>query len=299
MKLLTISKYIFCGLALTLAACSGSESDPDFSDSESEPATGTPRTLQLTITQTETRATLTPSGDKLDELAPSWTANDKLTYRNFENNATGPLTATVSATISPFVGSVTCYPGHKLAVVYPAVEITDTYTITLSEQDGTLETLASKYHYVYGVATVNSVTETTASATMPKMKSLLTACKFSFKDKATNASIPVKSLKISFNIDGDGGYKGTYPQTATVLLNKDQSNVHATAVPGSAPLLVELDEARAEVYVAMVPTNPEAPTPRQFYFRVFDGTDYFTGTAKAHLPEGEYVVATDLKLNKE
>jgi len=298
MKLLTISKYIFCGLALSLAACSGSESKPDFPDPDSELA-DTPRTLQLTITQTETRATLTPSGDELDELAASWTAGDQLTYWNFDNSTTGSLTATTSASTSPFTGSVTCYPGHKLAVVYPAVDITDTYTITLSGQDGTLETLASKYHFVYGVATVNSVTETTASASMPKMKSLLTACKFSFIDKATSTPIPVKKLEISFKADGDGGIEGTYPQTATVTPNKDQSSVHAVAVAGSTSLLVELDEARIEVYVAMVPTNPEAETPRSFRFTVFDGTNSYTGTAKAHLPEGEYVVATGLRLNKQ
>ena len=50
-----------------------------------------------------------------------------------------------------------------------------------------------------------------------------------------------------------------------------------------------------EAFVALLPTSGQ----RTFSFTVTDGSgNTYTGTAKATLTEGEYVVATGLKLTK-
>ena len=185
-----------------------------------------------------------------------------------------------------------CSEGDYLAVVYPATtfEYNDRYTISLTGQDGTLGKLASTYHYVYGRAQVTSVTGTTANATMGKMKSLLTVCKFSFKDKSTNAVIPIQTLSISYG--GTGSDAGTYPQSATVECGvlTVQTDVHASGVASNSPLLLE--GSGEAFYVALLPTTGQ----RTFNFTVTNTNGTYTGTAKATLTEGEYVEATGLKL---
>lgn len=322
MKRIALYKYLLGGLMMAVtAACSGSEDD----NTLPSPIEDMPKTVRLTITQTAddngsanarlldgTRATLNVNNQNDKVLDASWTANDGLTYYNLNQQfindhltyVFGQLTATETATKSSFTGDVTCYEGNKLAVIYPATSFTagteiQPYSITLSGQDGTLGTLATTFHYVYGVATVKSVTGTTATATMPKMKSLLTVCKFSFIDKANSSPIPVNTLSISLSNDGVYGKKDTYPQSATVTPGENQSDVHAAAVTSGSALTMTLPEASNEVYVALLPTPTDATQPVSLTFTVNDGSKTYSGTAKAHLKEGEYVVAENLKLTKQ
>ena len=317
MKKKVFYRYLLGGLLMAVAAaCSGSDDD----NTVPTPTDDTPKKVHLTITQTDndgnadarlldgTRATLDESGKT---LVASWVAGDKLTYYKINSGLylSGELTASTSAPVSVFTGEMSCEANDKLAVIYPALNLKATplstyditpYTISLSGQNGTLEKLATTFHYVYGVATVESVTGTTASATMPKMKSLLTVCKFSFKDKENNNDILVKELKISFTNGVVGqGDAGTYPQSATVTPNDDQTQVHAVAVTGSStPLTITLPSASTDVYVALLPT-PEATDKIHFNFVVTDKDDQnYSGTARAYLKEGQYVIATGLKLTK-
>ncbi len=305
--------FVLGGMMLAgLTACSG---DDDTATDGSAPQTADDgvKVRRLTITEAEggaaearqalTRASLTED----DGLTAKWTAGDALTYCNLsrvdygngEAPYSGGLTAASTAATSQFTGNVTCSAGDYLAVVYPAATFTTNsqYTIALSGQDGTLAGLATRFHYVYGKALVNSVTDATADATMPKMKSLLTVCKFSFVNKDGGAVIPIKSLSISYG--GTGSDAGTYPQTATVAIgaNTEQADVHATGAAGSSEALtVTCPTAQDAVYVALLPTA----AARTFSFSVSDGSgNTYTGTAKATLAEGEYVVATGLKLTKQ
>ena len=284
-----------------LTACSGDD------DAADRPDDGV-RVRRITITETDnaaarqglTRATLTED----DGLTASWTAGDGMMYCNLsrtnpsdEGVYSGALTATSSAATSQFTGNVTCNAGDYLAVVYPAAtfETNESYTISLSGQDGTLGTLATNYHYVYGNAFVTSVTDNTANATMEKMKSLLTVCKFSFVDKTTGAAIPIKTLAISYG--GTGSDAGTYPQSATVAIGAytAQTDVHATGAVGSTPLTATCPSAQDAVFVALLPTSGQ----RTFNFTVTDGSgNTYKGSAHATLTEGEYIVATGLKLTK-
>ena len=293
--------WMLGGMVLAgLTACSGSDEEPG------KPDDGV-KVRRITITETEdaaarqtlTRASLTEDGDV---LTASWTAGDGLTYCNLSRTNpmnydvySGGLTAATTAAVSQFTGDVYCLANDYLAVVYPATtfEYNDRYTISLTGQDGTLGTLATNYHYVFGKATVTSVTETTANATMEKMKSLLTVCKFSFKDKSTNAVIPIQTLSISYG--GTGSDAGTYPQSATVAIgaNTEQTDVHATGVASNSPLLLE--GSGEAFYVALLPTAAQ----RTFNFTVTNASGTYSGTAKATLVEGEYVVATGLKLTKQ
>ena len=294
-----------------LTACSG---DDDTATDGSAPQTADDgvKMRRLTITEAEggaaearqalTRASLTED----DGLTAKWTAGDALTYCNLsrvdygngEAPYSGGLTAASTAATSQFTGNVTCSAGDYLAVVYPAATFTTNsqYTIALSGQDGTLAGLATRFHYVYGKALVNSVTDATADATMPKMKSLLTVCKFSFVNKDGGAVIPIKSLSISYG--GSGSDAGTYPQTATVAIdaNTEQADVHATGAAGSSEALtVTCSTAQDAVYVALLPTAAQ----RTFSFTVTNDNGTYTGTAKATLTEGEYVEATGLRLTKQ
>ena len=296
-----------------LTACSGDD-DTATNDNAPQATDDGVKVRRLTITEADdgaaearqalTRASLTED----DGLTAKWTAGDALTYCNLSRMqyngeedvpVSGNLTATTTAATSQFTGDVTCSAGDYLAVVYPAATFTTNsqYTIALSGQDGTLAGLATRFHYVYGKALVNSVTNATADATMPKMKSLLTVCKFSFVDKATNEAIPVKSLSISYG--GNGSDAGKYPQTATVSIgvNTAQADVHATGAAGSSEALtVTCSTAQDAVYVALLPTA----AARTFSFSVSDGSgNSYTGTAKATLTEGEYVEATGLRLTKQ
>ena len=274
------------------------------------------RVRRITITQTDdaaarqvlTRATLVDG----DGITASWTAGDGLTYCNLSRSNyvydaevgeqvpkayTGPLTAASTAATSQFTGSVTCDRGDYLAVVYPAATFVtnESYTISLAGQDGTLGTLATNYHYVYSKAFVTSVTDNTADATMEKMKSLLTVCKFSFVNKDGGAAIPIKTLAIAYG--GSGSDAGTYPQTATVAIgaNTTQTDVHAMGMVGNTPLTVTCPSAQDAVFVALLPTSG----PRTFNFTVTDGSgNTYKGSAHATLTEGEYIVATGLKLTK-
>lgn len=284
-----------------LTACSGDDDQTD------KPDDGV-KVRRMTITQTDgaaarqalTRATLTED----DGLSALWTAGDRLTYCNLSRTNpedevySGPLTAVSTAATSPFTGEVTCRTGDYLAVVYPATtfETNESYTISLSGQDGTLGTLATNYHYVYGKAYVTSVTDNTANATMEKMKSLLTVCKFSFVDKTTGNAIAIRSLTIGYG--GSGSDADTYPQEATVAVSPStpMADIHATgATGGSKVLTVSLTAAQRAVYVALLPTNGQ----RTFRFTVTDDSgNTYSGTAKATLTEGDYVVATGLKLTK-
>lgn len=300
--------FVLGGMMLAgLTACSG---DDDTATDGSAPQTADDgvKMRRLTITEAEggaaearqalTRASLTED----DGLTAKWTAGDALTYCNLtrvdhgndDAPYSGGLTAASTAATSQFTGNVTCSAGDYLAVVYPAATFTTNsqYTIALSGQDGTLAGLATRFHYVYGKALVTAVTDNTADATMPKMKSLLTVCKFSFVDKSNDAAIPIKTLTVSYG--GSNSDAGKYPQTATVSIgvNTAQDGVHATGATATEPLTVTCTTAQAAVYVALLPTTGQ----RTFNFTVTNTNGTYTGTANATLTEGEYVEATGLKL---
>ena len=297
--------WLLGGMVLAgVTACSGSDDEPGKPDNDGV------KVRHITITETEeeaarqimTRASLA-EGDGI--LTALWTADDGLTYCNLSRvdrgNSDAPysglLIANSTAATSQFTGNVYCLAGDYLAVVYPATtfEYNDRYTLSLTGQDGTLSKLATNYHYVFGKATVTEVTETTANATIGKMKSLLTVCKFSFKDKNTGDAIPIKSLSISYST-GDSN-NGKYPQSATVTIgvNTVLDDVHATGADITAPLTITAS-GQTEVYVALLPTAAQST----FNFTVSDGNgNTYSGTANATLVEGEYVDATGLKLTKQ
>ena len=310
--------FVLGGMMLAgLTACSGDDDTKSTKETEKAPVENEAKVRRLTITEVEgdaadvkqalTRATL-----EEDEsgLVPSWEAGDELTYCNLSRMqyngeedvpVSGNLTATTTAATSQFTGNVTCIAGDYLAVVYPATttftasDNTFSYTLPLTGQDGTLAGLATRFHYVYGKAQVTAVTDATADATMRKMKSLLTVCKFSFVDKSNDAAIPIKTLTVSYG--GSSSDAGKYPQTATVAIgaNTEQAHVHAAGVEGDGALTVTCSTAQAAVYVALLPTAAQ----RTFSFTVTNDNGTYTGTAKATLTEGEYVEATGLRLTKQ
>ena len=194
--------WAFClmSLSMALTSCSSDGDEPEGTDSGR-------KLRQLTTSEVPlTRATLT---DNTGSLGAAWKAGDEATLVNVSALPRpllyGYFTATSNTVTSSFTGSITCDSLDKLALIYPKVEPqvdNGTFTINLSGQKGTLDDVATNYHYVYGVGEVTSATDTTANATISPMKSLLAVAKFTFKD--ADAAIPVKTLTINYGDEGVG-----------------------------------------------------------------------------------------------
>ena len=297
---------LLLSLAAALASCS-SDDDGDYKSPQTDQTEdGDGRMLrQLTISEVPiTRATLT---DNTSSLSAAWKAGDKATYFNVSSFTTttmddGTLTAASSESTSAFEGTVRCNTDDKVALFYPAQAIPTTganrgkLTLSLSGQKGTLDDIAKNFHYVYGVAEVTSVTESTANATISNMQSLLAVCKFSFKDGTE--VIPVKTLTINY-YDNNDFYPTTigYPLSATLDPTSDSPT--ELAYPSQSAwnkggLSVTLDsETSGGVYVALFPYSPTG----YMQFTVTGSSGTYTGTAKATLNAGKYYPVT-LKLTK-
>lgn len=291
---------LLLSLAAALASCS--------SDDEQEQNSDGRMLRQLTIGEVPiTRATLT---DNTSSLGAAWKAGDKATYFNVSSfgNETmdgGTLTAASSESTSAFQGTVRCKAGDKVALFYPAQAIPTAgadrgkFTLSLDGQKGTLEDIAERFHYVYGVAGVTSVTESTASATIDNMQSLLAVCKFSFTDSDSNP-IPVKTLTINY-YDNNDYYPTTigYPLSATLAPTADVSALELTYPAQNAwnkdGLSVTLGtETSGGVYVALFPYSPTG----YMHFEVTNSNGTYIGTAKATLKAGKYYPVS-LKLTKQ
>ena len=290
--------FLLLSFVAALLSCS--------SDDEPEQRTDGRKLRQLTIAEVPvTRATLTASASS---LGAAWEAGDQATYFNvssFRSNNMdhGTLKATASAETSTFTGKVYCNAGDNVALFYPQQTVPEQdpgrgkFNISLDGQKGTLEDIAERFHYVYGVAKVTSVTDNTANATINNMKSLLAVVKFTFVD-GNNAPIPVETLDISFY--DQYGPKG-YPQSVTVTPSDNLDNVNA--VPNyeddedfgnwNSPLTITFaSETSSGVYVALFPYSLTG----YLYFSVKNNDGTYTGTAKATLKAGKYYPVT-LKLN--
>ena len=317
---------VVCSSLLRLGTACSTTNNPDQPKQQAELK---PRTLIVTqqavskVTPASAvrrlpQATITENGD-LDAL---WNAGDKVFYRNLSRNEyidpdtkesvplSGTLRADKDGSVASFSGDrVWCDKIDQLALIYPALDpadftphedpLTAEYTISVAGQDGSLETLAEKYHHIYGIASVVSVTETTANAELAEMKSLMTVCKFSFEDGSDN-KLPITSLQISMG----GAYVGTYPQKGKVSIAQNVSAWDVSVDPerkttgnGGKPLTITPEGTPTEVYVALF---PDMETTYSFTVTSTTGaaTDgIYTGTATATLNAGEYVVAS-LKLTK-
>ena len=236
-------------------------------------------------------------------------------YDFYEEDAGKPLYGVLEAdkdgSVASFSGDrVWCTEDDQLALIYPAPDPADftfydsplsaEYTISVAGQDGSLATLAKDFHHIYGIASVVSVTETTANAELAEMKSLMTVCKFSFEDKDhPGISLPISTLEIKRG--GEAYYVNTYPQQGTVSIAQNVSAWDVYVEPdwkttgeGGTPLTIDTQGANpTEVYVALF---PDLGMTYSFTVTNSDGT--YTGTATAVLKEGEFVPATGLKLTK-
>ena len=312
-----------CSSLLFLGTACSTTNNPDQPKQQAELK---PRTLIVTEVESQKskverrlpQATITDAGETLNAL---WNADDEVFYRNLSRNEyidpdtkesvplSGTLYADKSERIASFSGDrVWCTEDDQLALIYPVLDVenhpadftfhdsplTASYTISVAEQDGSLATLANKYHHIYGIASVVSVTETTANAELAEMKSLMTVCKFSFEDKEhPGTSLPISSLEIS--IGGEGSYVGTYPQQGTVSIAQNVSTWNVSVVPewkasdnDGTPLTIDTQGANpTEVYVALFPAAGVT-----YKFTVTNSNGTYTGEATATLNEGEFVPAT-------
>ena len=321
---------IVCSSLLFLGTACSTTNNPDQPKQQSELK---PRTLVVTqqaVSQVTPasdvrrlpQATITDAGETLDAI---WSVNDEISFRNIshkdytptvptdEARLDGVLLADRAASIASFASNdkVWCDVNDKILLVYPKAtdpaitvsgsgsSLTASYSISLTRQDGTLDTIASTYHHSYGIATITEVTPTVANAVVAEMQNLLTVCKFSFVDKnQPETPLTITSLSISY---GDGTYANTYPEKATVVVSHE-TNYTATVTPiqkvtsaGGNFLSISPSGNPEVVYVALF---PEAAAT-EYSFSLESGSETYTGTAKAQLNAGEFVVATNLKLTKK
>lgn len=290
---------VFLGaFSIVLTSCSSSDDEPESTIQNTDGR----KLRQLTIAEVPiTRATLT---DNSTQLGASWKAGDEVTYSNlstypYNDLHFGRLTSSKGAETSTFTGDVYCAEGDKITLFYPATDPTTTqgndrgtFAINLSGQKGTLDDIATKYHYIYGVAEITSVTDNTANATIASMKSLLAVCKFIFQDKNTNANIPVEKLTICYGNE-------LYPLTGKVTPSDNASSVNAepaNAETWTDPLTVTLASEKEDgVYVALFPCGNE--NKEEIHFTVTNSAGTYTGTASAKLNAGKFY-PVNLKLTK-
>ena len=313
---------VICSSLLMLGtACSTNNPDQPKQQAELKPRTLVVTEVESQKSKVERRlpqATITENGNVLDAL---WNEGDAVFYRNlsysydyYDDDEGKPLSGTLNAdkdgSVASFSGDrVWCTEDDQLALIYPAPDpadftfhdnpLTAEYIISVAGQDGTLATLAKDFHHIYGIASVVSVTETTANAELAQMKSLLTVCKFSFEDKDHPGTLlPIGTLTISAG--GEGLYTGTYPQQGTVSIAQNVPTWNVSVEPewkttgnGGKPLTIDSKGVNpTEVYVAFFPA---AGVTYTFTVTNSDGT--YTGEATATLNEGEFVPAT-IKLTK-
>lgn len=268
---------------------------------------------QLTIAEVPiTRAILKDQGSA---ISATWKKNDEATYFNLSSFTPtridwGTLTANSQGPTSSFTGGVECGEGDQIALIYPTVSIDKTsadtrgsFTINLNGQAGTLADIATRYHYVYGIGEVKTVTGTTATATISPMKSLLAVCKFTFNDGSN--TIPVKKLSIgyAYNDPTQGYSESGYPLTGTVNPFKKVNDV-TTIVPiedisvtadspSDYPLTFDFGNGTSDVvYAALFPVSGQL-----LHFTVTNDVGTYTGTATATLKAGKFY-NVNLKLNK-
>ena len=311
---------VICSSLLMLGTACSTNNNPDQPKQQAELK---PRTLIVQTSpqpspqergiQRLPQATITDEGGTLDAI---WSIGDEVFYRNLsysydyyvnDDNSKplyGTLYADKEASIASFSGDrVWCDKTNQLALIYPVPDpsaftfhanlLTAEYTISVAEQDGTLATLAKDFHHIYGIASVVSVTETTANAELAQMKSLLTVCKFSFVDEtAPGTLLPISSLQIGYYTNGTPN-DGKYPQDGTVSIaqNTPVESVHVEPNELTSPLTITPAGNPTEVYVALFPDMGATYsfTVTSTTGAATDGT--YTGEATATLKEGEYVVA--------
>ena len=236
---------VVCSSLLFLGTACSTTNNPDQPKPQAELK---PRTLVVTqqavshlpsAVRRLPQATITENGNVLDAL---WSRGDEISFRNMSHatytpsGSTDPvyldgvLVADRDARIASFASNdkVWCDLGDQILLVYPKATapaitvsgnpLTASYSISLTEQNGTLDKIASTYHHSYGIATITEVTPTVANAVVAEMQNLLTVCKFSFVDKDhLGTPLQITSLSISY---GDGTYTGTYPGTARVTVTQ-------------------------------------------------------------------------------
>ncbi|MBQ7996525.1 MAG: hypothetical protein IJ249_02525 [Paludibacteraceae bacterium] len=308
---------IVCSSLLFLGTACSTANNPDQPKQQAELK---PRTLIVTEVESQNgtepverrlpQATITENGGVLDAL---WSIGDEVFYRNLSHNEfvdagnnpvplSGTLSADKEASIASFSGDrVWCTASDQLALIYPNNPadfafydnpLRAEYTISIAGQDGSLATLAEKYHHIYGIASVVSVTDATANAELAEMKSLLTVCKFSFFVDENDNPLPISKLTIGYNTSG-GLNDGKYPQKGTVSIahNKTTGETvvkQTTEETLSTPLIIDTQGANPTVvYVALFPQ-----TEQSYSFTVTNSDGTYTGEATATLNEGEFVPAT-------
>ena len=285
-------KGVWCWmLAVMLCSCSSDDDTTPQEDSNGRCM----RQLTISNVQMNTRATIDPL-----TYAAAWATTDRPTYINLsrlsEGLHYGTLTPSAAGASTTLTGNVYCGVGDNIAIILPTVipvlpsgESAPSFTIDLSGQKGTLADIGARYHYIYGVGTVTSTDGGTATGSITNTKSLLSLCKFTFKNGEN--PVNVKSVQINYKSEYTSNLMG-YPQTGKVSLLANLAAVSALAdkSPYSGPLSITLDNSNAEgiVYVAMFPEADKLT----FHFTVSDGTKTYTATKSAKMLEGRYYEVT-------
>lgn len=268
---------------LGLCSCSSDDDTTPREDSNGRCV----RQLILSDVSMNTRATIDPT-----TYAAAWETADIPTYINLSAQPelrSGTLTPSAASASTSLTGDVYCRQGDNIAVILPTVtpELpsggTLSFPVDLSGQKGTLTDIGARYHYIYGVGSVESTEGSTATGSITNTKSLLSLCKFTF----THNNSPVNVKSVLINYKAESGNLVGYPQAGTVSL-ADPESVHVTADTGpySSPLSITLDNANTAgvVYVAMFPEADK----QTFHFTVSDGTNTYTATKTAKMLEGKY-----------
>lgn len=299
-------------------SCSSSDDVPTLVDE------GGRKFRQLTITHVQdmdatrsfgdiTRALLTENEDG-KTLSAFWEKDDNITYCNISTldrdilsylNTGKPffgnLETKSSGKNSDFFGNAFCGDQDVLSFIYPVGAFslgpnvmdennishpTVQYTIDLSGQDGTLETLARKYYFGYGEA--NVVVQDDLASAQVEIESLIAICRFSFFVDYDNP-IPINRLSINYEFND---WIGKYPVEAKLTAYPGYHNLEPIIPDSKTVLDIRPTQNVNTIYVALLPTSSQG-----FKFTVINDEGTYEGKYPAALKAGEFY-PTQLKLTK-
>ena len=238
-------------MALMISACSSNDMEETVQQPNNK-AEGIPFTATIRVGESATTRALTEDGAT---IVPSWAEGDKVAL--VHNGVSDEMTvSSVSDGVATITGNITGSPadGDAVTIIYPssAVDATtkDIKADLLTNQDGTLATIAKNYDVRKGTGTLNVGTTATLRG---------------------NVSLENQYAIVKFSLsDGTNAIKATQ-----FLVRDGNDNVLAAVKPASAS---------STLYVAIPPA-----TTSTFRFKAATATSsYFYSKSDVTITAGKY-----------
>lgn len=211
----------------------------------------------------------------LSGISAKWLQGDSVSVFNLTSPSDNDeyMFALSTAQSTSFQGYVSCKASDRIALFYPAANRRSVINhdgrkevqLTLYAQDGTLEGIARKYDFCYGIATVSAVNGFYATASLGTFVNLMSIYRITFQQADGTPITGVTSLTISSD-----------KLCPTKNFNVEDGTFTDAIVSTELPLL--FSEPRSTVYLAMFPAED---IEYDLTLTISDGTAY-TANVPSH-----------------